>query len=74
MNIAEGCGRGTDLEFARFLQMALGSASEVEYQLLLCHDLQYFNHADYLQLEQQITEVKRMLVALRAYPDNPAAR
>ena len=38
-NIAEGCGRGTDLDFARFLQIAMGSASEAEYLLLLAADL-----------------------------------
>jgi four helix bundle protein len=38
-NIAEGCGRNTDADFARFLQMAMGSANETEYQLLLSHDL-----------------------------------
>src|SRR5688500_19694656 len=37
-NISEGCGRNTDAEFARFLQIAMGSASETEYQLLLSHD------------------------------------
>jgi len=34
-NIAEGCGRNTDADFARFLQMAMGSASETEYELIL---------------------------------------
>ena len=34
-NIAEDCGRNTDTDFARFLQMAMGSASETEYQLIL---------------------------------------
>jgi four helix bundle protein len=38
-NIAEGCGRGTDADFGRFLQIALGSASELEYHLLLAFDL-----------------------------------
>jgi four helix bundle protein len=37
-NIAEGCGRNTDADFARFLQMAMGSASETEYQLILARD------------------------------------
>lgn len=41
-NIAEGCGRGGNMEFHRFLQMAMGSASEAEYHLLLPHDLQLF--------------------------------
>ena len=37
-NIAEGCGRDTDADFARFLQIAMGSASELEYHLLLAHE------------------------------------
>ena len=40
-NIAEGCGRNTDKEFARFLQIAMGSASEAEYQLILARDLNF---------------------------------
>ena len=38
MNIAEGCCRKGDIEMARFLQISMGSASELEYQLLLAHD------------------------------------
>ena len=37
-NIAEGCGRNTNADFARFLQIAMGSASETEYELILAHD------------------------------------
>ena len=44
-NIAEGCGRHTDAEFARFLQIAMGSASETEYQLLLARDLEFLPKA-----------------------------
>lgn len=63
-NIAEGCGRRGNAEFHRFLQMAMGSASEVEYQLLLSRDLSYLNSQSYKRLSEQVSEVKRMLAAL----------
>ena len=63
-NIAEGCGRNTDAEFARFLQIAMGSASETEYQLLLSHDLGFLNKEQYDRLNLDVTEVKRMLASL----------
>ena len=46
-NIAEGCGQDTDADFARFLQIAMGSASELEYHLLLVHDLGFVSDPDY---------------------------
>src|SRR6266545_5951281 len=49
-NIAEGCGRFTDADFARFLQMAMGSASEAEYQLILARDLEFLPKELYEQL------------------------
>jgi len=63
-NIAEGCGRSGEAEFARFLHIAAGSANEVEYQLLLARDLSYMNADDYAQLSNQLIEIKRMLVSL----------
>ncbi len=63
-NIAEGCGRGRDDDFRRFLQIAMGSASELEYHLLLARDLQYLTEADYQRLQIDTIEVKRMLAAL----------
>ncbi|MBN1564670.1 MAG: four helix bundle protein [Anaerolineae bacterium] len=60
-NIAEGCGRMGDAELARFLSIAMGSASEVEYQLLLCHDLGILSKTDYARLEPALVEIKRML-------------
>ena len=60
-NIAEGCGRDGDAELARFLNIAMGSASEFEYQLLLSHDLGYLSPPIHSELEAQVIEVKRML-------------
>jgi four helix bundle protein len=60
-NIAEGCGRGGEIELGRFLQIAMGSASEVEYHLLLARDLGYLSEEAYGQLAEDVTEVKKML-------------
>ena len=63
-NIAEGCGRRGNAEFHRFLQVAMGSASEVEYHFLLAHDLNYLSGERYRDLSGRVSEVKRMLAAL----------
>ena len=60
-NIAEGCGRSGDVELARFMVIASGSASEVEYHLLLAHDLGYLRDDEYRQFNEEINELKRML-------------
>lgn len=61
-NIAEGYGRGGDGELGHFLRIASGSANEVEYHLLLAHDLGYLEEDLYQQLEHDVIELKRMLV------------
>ncbi len=63
-NIAEGCCRKGDSELGRFLQIAMGSASELEYHLLLARDLDFLNSPDYQRLELEVVEVKRMLSSL----------
>lgn len=63
-NIAEGCGRGGNAEFQRFLQISMGSASELEYHLLLGRDLGFLAEEKYRPLEAQVEEIKRMLAAL----------
>jgi four helix bundle protein len=65
-NIAEGCGRGGNFELARFLSIAMGSASELEYLLLISNGLGFLNRIDYKELEVATTEVKRMLAGLIA--------
>lgn len=62
-NIAEGCGRSGDAELARFMQISMGSASELEYQLLLVHDLNYLDDKIYTELHEKVSEVKRMLAS-----------
>jgi four helix bundle protein len=63
-NIAEGCGRGGKADLARFLQIAMGSASELEYHLLLAHDLALLSSADRKRLTSDVIEVKQMLASL----------
>lgn len=63
-NIAEGCGRLGNSELHRFLQIACGSASELEYHFLLAKDLGYLREQDYRILHKQLLDLKRMLVVL----------
>lgn len=63
-NIAEGYGRGGNTELARFLQIGMGSACEVEYHILLAKDMNLLAHSSYEQLQKGVGEVKRMLAAL----------
>src|SRR5579862_2197255 len=62
-NLAEGCGRAQG-EFGRFLQIAFGSACEVEYQLLLSRDLDLITGEQYEATVANVLEVKRMLNGL----------
>lgn len=63
LNIAEGCGRGSDADFKRFLFIALGSATETEYCLQLALDLHYIPNDLYVVMNDQINEMKKMLYA-----------
>ncbi len=62
-NIAEGCGRTGD-ELIRFLRIGMGSANELEYHLLLSHDLALLSDPDYAAAHSDVVEVKRMLASL----------
>ena len=73
-NLAEGCGRQTDADFRRFVQMAAGSACEVEYHLLLSKDLGLISEDVQSKLDATINEVKRMLVGLTRYLDSESSQ
>ena len=64
-NIAEGRGRDGDPDFGRFIQIAAGSAAELEYQLLVARDLGYLPESEYTKLNSNLAEVGRMLISLR---------
>ena len=63
-NIAKGSCRKGDKDFGRFLQIAMGSTSELEYHILLAHDLELLKTVDYERLFAEAVEVKRMLASL----------
>jgi four helix bundle protein len=62
-NVAEGSGQGTDAQLKRYIQIAAGSACEVEYQLILAKDLEYIDESLHHTLNTEINEIKRMLIA-----------
>jgi four helix bundle protein len=63
-SITEGCWRGGNAELVHFLQIAMGSANELEYHLLLAHDLEYLSEKFYQDISLQLSEGKRMLDGL----------
>ena len=63
-NIAEGCGRYGNAELTRFLRIAIGSSSELEYHILLAHDLNYIDKQEHDELSKRVIEVRRMLIGL----------
>ena len=63
-NLAEGTGPRTSKELAQFSQIAAGSASEVDYQLLLYRELDYLSEDDYNILIKQLLEIRKMLTSL----------
>lgn len=62
-NIAEGSGRGSNADFVRFLYIAMGSAAELDYQLLLANELNFLKDEAYATLANELTEIQRMLNA-----------
>ena len=63
-NIAEGSGRDSKKDFVRFLYVAIGSASEIETQLIICHELGLLNGKDFDCLISKVHEIIRMATTL----------
>jgi four helix bundle protein len=63
-NIAEGCGRETSKDYAHFLQIALGSSFELDYQIFLAKDLKYIDEKIFLELNDKVDKIKRQLAIL----------
>jgi four helix bundle protein len=63
-NISEGCGRSNGKDFARFLQIAMGSASELVYLVFLSKVLEFIEEVTFTDLIMKITEIKKMLTSL----------
>jgi len=63
-NLAEGCGRRSDAEMARFVQIAMGSGAELSYHLRLARDLDLLSKASFDSLRSNLSEIMRMLSSL----------
>jgi four helix bundle protein len=63
-NIAEGAARSHNKEFVQFLFIALGSASEIETQLVISKNLKFIGEKEYLKLNEEIVEIRKMLNGL----------
>lgn len=77
MNIAEGCGRKSEAEFCQFLNISSGSASELEYQMLLAHDLGYLDSMVFQQLNEKVVAIRKMICSFASYASSlkaPKAR
>lgn len=70
-NLAEGCGRSGDAEFGRFVRISLGSATELEYHLLLSRDIGLLDETTHIQLSSQAKRVQCMLAGLKRTLSRP---
>ena len=76
-NIAEACGRKSQAEFNQFLQIAVGSSTEVEYQLQLAHDLNYIDNSYFENLTSRVVATRKRILAFIAHTSHlkvPKAR
>ena len=72
-NLAEGCGRRSDGELARYIQISMGSGAELSYHLLLARDLGFLKNPEYSSLNSDLGEIMRMLSAISQKVRNASA-
>ena len=73
-NIVEGTGKGSSREFCRFLSIAVGSTSELEYHLMMARDTDVLSNSDFDALRAEALEIRKMLCGLIAKLKTPTAR
>ncbi len=73
-NIAEGCGKNSDAELAKHARQAMGSGNELSYYLILAHDLSYITHPRRDEMQDALSEVRRMLASLEQVSATAAER
>ena len=64
-NIAEGCGRNSDKDLIRFLDIANGSSFELETQLIIAHELNFLDKENFENLDEKLSEIQRMIYGFR---------
>ena len=64
-NIAEGCGRNSDADLNRFLDIANGSAFELETLIILSHDLNFLSNDEYESFDEKLNEVQKMIFGFK---------
>jgi four helix bundle protein len=64
-NIAEGSAKSSNKDFARFLEISLGSSFELESELLIARNLNYLNEENYIQIQRDLIELQKMIVGFK---------
>ena len=63
-NLAEGCGRASDTDFAKFVQIAIGSSTELEYHLQFAFETELINRGEFEARQTELVEVRKMMIGL----------
>lgn len=63
-NIAEGCSRNSDIEYKRFLEIAIGSAFELETQLIIAHEIEYFDSVEFDKIHAAVISLQKQINSL----------